>query len=84
MNDEIGSFAGCLLVVIIAAWAAAFLSRQFFRNIRDGKVVDQTLSEFDASDRPGMAILQAIGFVLAIVGSLLVALIVILKVIESG
>ncbi len=73
MDDPIGRFAGSLLVAIIGIWGVAFLCSQFAKNLQQGKVVDQTLSEFDATDRPGMATMQAIGFVLLIIASMIFA-----------
>ena len=60
---------------------------QLRSNIKSGKAVDQTLSEVDKGDAPGMFGLQTLGFVLLISASALIgmgALIVLVQELIAG
>ncbi len=74
MTDDFGSIVGCLLIVLICAWAVWFLSSHLISNIRSGTAVDLTLSEVPKGDAPGMFALQAIGCVLFIGANALIAI----------
>jgi len=74
MMVNLGLIAGCLMVFMICAWAVGSLGLQLRSNIKSGKAVDQTLSEVDKGDAPGMFGLQTLGFVLLISASALIGI----------
>ena len=49
---------------MICGWAVLSLGSQLRSNIARGKAVDQTLSEVNSKDAPGMFALQVLGFIL--------------------
>ncbi len=71
---NVGFIAGCLVIFMICAWAFGSLGLQLRSNIKSGKAVDQTFSEVDKGDAPGIFRLQTVGFVLLINASALIGL----------